>query len=228
VDIRHVRSTVVVRCSGRIVAGPEVQLLRDRVADLLLETKTIVLQLSEVSFLDSSGMGALMQLRAAAKSRGGEISLCEVPRLVQDALALTGLLKLFRVYGSEAEAVAAGSASALEEVVTGKEDCILCVSDTADVRTFVRTILTAARYKSLTCESLYDAKIFLNTSKPKLIILAPQIASTAPDWVGKCGELAPSVPIISLDKDFSAQEAGHAGRRLLQRVDEVLRPTPAS
>ncbi len=227
-ETRHVGSTSVVRCTGRIVAGDEVQVLRERVTELIAESQNIVLHLSGVSFLDSSGMGMLMQLRAAANSHGGEILLSEVPRVVHDALSLTGLLKLFRVYASEAEAVAAGIESVTEEVAAKQQDCILCVSETADVRTFLRTVLSAASYNSLTCESLYDARILLKTSKPKLIILSPRLLSTAPDLVGQFRTLAPSVPLISLDHDFSAQEAGHAGRQLLDRVSQVLRPAPAS
>src|SRR4051812_44705162 len=55
-DTRHVGSTGVVRCAGRIVAGPEVQGLREHVTELIPQTQSIVLQLSGVSFLDSSGM----------------------------------------------------------------------------------------------------------------------------------------------------------------------------
>jgi anti-anti-sigma factor len=227
-ETRHVGSTSVVRCTGRIVAGDEVQVLRKRVTELIAESQNIVLQLAGISFLDSSGMGMLMQVRASTNSRGSEVLLAEVPRLVQDALSITGLLKLFRVYPSEAEAVAAGNKSVSEEIAAKHRDCILCVSETADVRTFLRTVLTAASYNPLTCESFYDARVLLKTSKPKLIILSPHLLTTVPDLVGQFRALAPSIPVLSLDQDFSAQEAGQAGRQLLDRVSQVLGPVPTS
>jgi len=226
-DRRHVRDACIVTCTGRIVAGAETQYLREQVTELTLESRCIILQLAGVSFLDSSGLGALMQLRSATKSKGGELVLCAVPHQVKTALSMTNLLQLFRVCETEEQAFAAGPGCAIEESRSEKDDCILCVSDTAEVRTYLRTVLSAANFNSLCCESLYDAKVFLKTNKPKLIILGPRLLSIAPDLVGQFKALAPTIPIIELNESFSEQEAGDAGHRLLDRVVQLLRANAA-
>lgn len=227
-DRRHVRDTCIVTCTGRIVAGAETQYLREQVTELTLESRFIILQLAGVSFLDSSGMGALMQLRAVTKSKGGELVLCAVPSQIKTALSITNLLQLFRVCETEDQAIADGPRRAIEESRSDKDVCILCVSDNAEVRTYLRTVLSAAHYNSLCCESLYDAKVFLKTNKPKLIILGPRLPSIAPDLVGQFKALAPRVPIVMLEEGFSAQEAGDAGHTLLDRVGNLLRATEAT
>jgi anti-sigma B factor antagonist len=98
---------VVVDCSGRIVFGEETSALRDTVKRLLTETKQIVLNLGEVTYIDSGGLGTLVGLYTSARSGGGSIKLANLTQRVGDLLQVTKLLTVFEVYEGEDKAVRA-------------------------------------------------------------------------------------------------------------------------
>ncbi len=96
---------LVVDCSGRIVFGEESSLLRGTVRNAVSENNRIVLNLGEVNYIDSGGLGILMELRTTAQNAGGTIKLTSLTKHVSDLLQITKLLTVFDVYSSEAEAV---------------------------------------------------------------------------------------------------------------------------
>jgi len=95
----------VVDCNGRVVFGEESSLLRDTVKKALSENNRIVLNLGEVNYIDSGGLGTLVALRTSAQNAGGTIKLTSLTKHVSDLLQITKLLTVFDVYNSEAEAV---------------------------------------------------------------------------------------------------------------------------
>jgi anti-sigma B factor antagonist len=96
---------LVVDCIGRIVFGEEAALLRETVKKSVTENNRIVLNLGEVSYIDSGGLGTLVALRTTAQNAGGTIKLASLTKRVDDLLQVTKLLTVFDVYDSEAEAV---------------------------------------------------------------------------------------------------------------------------
>ena len=96
---------LVVDCRGRIVFGEETSLLRDTVKKLLSDHNGIVLNLGKVDYIDSGGLGILVELRTSAQNAGGTIKLTGLTKRVSDLLQITKLLTVFDVYNSEAEAV---------------------------------------------------------------------------------------------------------------------------
>jgi anti-sigma B factor antagonist len=96
---------LVVDCSGRIVFGEESSLLRDTVKKAVLENNRIVLNLGEVNYIDSGGLGTLVALRTSAQNAGGTIKLANLTKRVGDLLQVTKLLTVFDVYNSKAEAI---------------------------------------------------------------------------------------------------------------------------
>ena len=96
---------LVVDCSGRIVYGEEALLLRSTVRNALSECNRIVLNLGEVNYIDSGGLGVLVELGTSAQNAGGAIKLTRLTQHVSDLLQITKLLTVFDVYNSEAEAV---------------------------------------------------------------------------------------------------------------------------
>ncbi len=95
----------VVDCTGRIVFGDESSLLRETVKKAVTENNRIVLNLGEVSYIDSGGLGTLVALRTTAQNAGGTIKLTNLTKRVGDLLQVTKLLTVFDVYNSEAEAI---------------------------------------------------------------------------------------------------------------------------
>ena len=96
---------LIVDCSGRIVYGEEASLLRSTVKNVLSKNNRIVLNLGDVNYIDSGGLGILVELRTSAQNAGGAIKLTRVTKHVSDLLQITKLLTVFDVYNSEAEAV---------------------------------------------------------------------------------------------------------------------------
>src|SRR5271167_3652132 len=82
VQSRPVGDVMVVQCNGRIVAGPEVQSLQYQMERAMREHRDIVLQLEQVQFVDSSGIGALVRLASSAKTNDRNISLCALPQVL--------------------------------------------------------------------------------------------------------------------------------------------------
>jgi anti-sigma B factor antagonist len=96
---------LIVDCIGRIVFGEESSLLRDTVKKAVLENNRIVMNLGEVNYIDSGGLGTLVALRTTAQNAGGTIKLTNLTKRVSDLLQITKLLTVFDVYNSETEAI---------------------------------------------------------------------------------------------------------------------------
>src|SRR5438309_1445224 len=105
---RTVDGIVAVECTGRIVFGEESSLLRDQVKQLIAEgNKRIVLNLGDISYIDSGGLGTLVALHTTAHNAGGSIKLASQTKRVGDLLQVTKLLTVFEVHSSEYEALEA-------------------------------------------------------------------------------------------------------------------------
>jgi len=96
---------VVVDCAGRLVFGEETAALRDRVRALTTKDSHIILNLGEVTYIDSGGLGTLVALYTTARNSGASIKLARLTPRVGDLLQVTKLLTVFEVYNSEEEAV---------------------------------------------------------------------------------------------------------------------------
>jgi anti-sigma B factor antagonist len=96
---------LIVECNGRIVFGEESSLLRDTVKAAVADNNKIVLNLGNVTYIDSGGLGTLVALRTTAQNAGGTIKLTNLTDRVTDLLQVTKLLTVFDVYNSEAEAI---------------------------------------------------------------------------------------------------------------------------
>ena len=107
-------NVAVIKVTGDITLnkGGDV-LLKDKVQSLLQQGhKNLLIDLSEVSYVDSAGLGELVQAYATTKNRGGALKLLNVTKRLKDLLVVTKLLTVFDTFETEATAVASfGSAS---------------------------------------------------------------------------------------------------------------------
>jgi anti-sigma B factor antagonist len=105
---RTVDGIVAFECSGRIVFGEESSLLRDEVKQAIADgAKRIVLNLGDVNYIDSGGLGTLVALHTTAHNAGAIIKLASLTKRVGDLLQVTKLLTVFEVHPSEYEALEA-------------------------------------------------------------------------------------------------------------------------
>jgi len=98
---RSMQGVLVVDCSGRLVFGEESASLRDTVKKLLAQSPQVVLNLREVNYVDSGGLGTLVSLYTTARNAGGAVKLARVSQRVGDLLQLTKLLTIFDVFDDE-------------------------------------------------------------------------------------------------------------------------------
>jgi anti-sigma B factor antagonist len=103
---RQVNDISIIDFSGRITLGEGASLLRDSLRSMAGEGhKKILLNLADVSYIDSSGLGVLVQSYATLTSRGGQLKLFNLSNRVKDLLLITKLLTVFEVFDDEAQAV---------------------------------------------------------------------------------------------------------------------------
>ena len=103
---RKFDDVVVLDLSGRITIGEGTLMLRDRIQKMLEEGDMLfLLNLSEVDYIDSSGLGELVSSFTTVKNQGGTLKLLSLTRRVRDLMQITKLLTVFDVYESEPEAL---------------------------------------------------------------------------------------------------------------------------
>ena len=103
---KQVGDVSVVSLNGRIVLGEESTSLRERVKALIADgKKKIVLNMSNVTYIDSAGLGILVAAHVSAKNQGAALYLSNLGDKFNDVLQLTRLMTVFSVYPTEAEAI---------------------------------------------------------------------------------------------------------------------------
>ena len=217
-DTRDVGRVTIVHCNGRIVAGGESESLRAHVAWLLRDRRSIVLHLGEVGFIDSSGLGTIVRTLTSTRQVHGDLKLCNVPEHVNKILELSHLAKLFDTHESEENAVAAfyqPRVHAEAPVSSGRS--VLCIDCNADVLAYLRELLRRAGYDVHTSSHLRDAMILMRVTRFDLLLSGPDV-SASPATRQAFQTACASLPVIELGSEFSTQDAGEAGARLLEQI----------
>ena len=105
---RQLDGVTIVDLSGRITLGEGSVVLRDTIRDLVGKGhKRILLNLGDVTYIDSSGIGELVSAFTSVRNQGGELKLLNLTKKVHDLLQITKLYTVFDVKDDEASAVAA-------------------------------------------------------------------------------------------------------------------------
>ncbi|HKW75490.1 MAG TPA: STAS domain-containing protein [Terriglobales bacterium] len=107
-NTRQVNGVTVVDMSGRITLGEGSVILRDTIRDLLSRgSKKILLNLGNVTYIDSSGIGELVSAFTSVRNQGGELKLLNLTKKVHDLLQITKLYTVFDIKDDETAAVGA-------------------------------------------------------------------------------------------------------------------------
>lgn len=105
-NTRQVDGVTVLDLSGRITLGEGSVTLRDAVKDVLSKgSKKILLNLGDVDYIDSSGLGELVSAYTSVKNAGGELKLLQLTKKVRDLLQITKLYTVFDVKDDETSAI---------------------------------------------------------------------------------------------------------------------------
>ena len=106
-QIREVNGVTILDLAGRITLGAGSLQLRDSIHNLVSQgKKKILLNLAEINYIDSSGVGELVGAFTTIRREGGELKLMRLTKKVQDLMQMTKLYSVFDVKDDEANALA--------------------------------------------------------------------------------------------------------------------------
>jgi len=223
-ESRPVGDVLIVQCQGRLVAGKEVNTLHYSIQDSFARYGDVVLQLDQVEFIDSSGLGALVRLMQVGRAKGGDLKLSALPPAIRTTLAMTNLLSQFETYDSVEEAITAAYLGSRYSRGKGGDTRppILCVYESTDVCTFLREVLCGAGYNALTALGMSDGLILLRATKAKQVVISANIAQMQSAH-GRSArrlveEVDPAASLLVLDQNFATQDPGEAAEQLLSRI----------
>ena len=113
IEQRAVGDVTVLDLKGRVTLGEGDELLKDKVNSLLNQgLKKIVLNLADVPYIDSAGLGEIVRTYTTVSRQGGSLKLLNLTKRITDLLSITKLLTVFETFESESDAVRSLSTSA--------------------------------------------------------------------------------------------------------------------
>jgi anti-sigma B factor antagonist len=106
IEERRVGDVVVLDVKGRVTLGEGDEILKDKVNSLLNQgSKKLVLNLADVPYIDSAGLGEIVRTFTTVSRQGGSLKLLNLTKRITDLLAITKLLTVFETFESEGDAV---------------------------------------------------------------------------------------------------------------------------
>jgi len=113
IDERNVGDVMVLDVKGKVSLGEGDEMLKDKVNSLVNQGhKKIVLNLAEVPYIDSAGLGEIVRTYTTVSRQGGSLKLLNLTKRITDLLSITKLLTVFETFDSESDAIRSFSASA--------------------------------------------------------------------------------------------------------------------
>jgi anti-sigma B factor antagonist len=107
IDIRTVGDVRVLDCSGKITLGEGTMFIRNTVREVLHSgAQKIVLNLADINYIDSSGVGELVSTYTSVVNSGGQLKLLSLTKKIRELLTITKLLTVFETYDDEKAAIA--------------------------------------------------------------------------------------------------------------------------
>ena len=107
IEARTVGDITILDCSGKITLGEGTMAVRNTVRDILkADGKKILLNLADVNYIDSSGIGELVSTYTTVTNGGGQLKLLNLTKKIHELLAITKLLTVFQVFENEQAALA--------------------------------------------------------------------------------------------------------------------------
>ena len=106
IDTRTIGDVSILDCSGKITLGEGTMATRNAVREVLKNGgKKIILNLNDVNYIDSSGIGELVSSFTSVTNQGGQLKLLNLTKKIQELLAITKLLTVFQTFEDEQKAI---------------------------------------------------------------------------------------------------------------------------
>ncbi len=106
IEERAAGDVIILDLKGKMTLGEGDEILKDKINSLVLQGhKQLVLNLADVPYIDSAGLGEVVRTYTTVKRQGGTMRLLNLTKRIEDLLAITKLLTVFETYDNEADAV---------------------------------------------------------------------------------------------------------------------------
>ena len=106
IEVRVVGEVTILDLKGKITLGEGDEVLKDKINSLILQNrKRILLNLADVPYIDSAGLGEIVRTYTTVSRQGGALKLVNLTKRITDLLSITKLLTVFEAYDSEPEAL---------------------------------------------------------------------------------------------------------------------------
>jgi anti-sigma B factor antagonist len=217
VSTRTVGNIALVQCNGRIVAG-DAAALEAEVRKCFSEFLSVVVDLKDVSFIDSSGLGLLVRLVTATRTTDMRMNLCAAGPAVEKLLTMTNLSGILQNHPSSDDAMRAIQAKPQSHTPTDTAaPLVLCVHESIDLLAWLRESLGRRGFQIQTASAAPDATILIKARRPKLVVsssaLKPKIVHVAEER---------NIAVLQFHSDFAMQDSTKAIDDLLKQIKEAL------
>ena len=106
-NTREVKDILIIDLSGKLTMGEAVAAIRDEIHDEVNQgARKVLLNLADVSYIDSAGLGELTAAYTSVKNRGGQLKLLNLTKRVHDLMQITKLSTVFELHDDEKKAIA--------------------------------------------------------------------------------------------------------------------------
>ncbi len=106
IDERSIGSVMILDLKGKITLNEGDEVLKDKINSLILQGhKKILLNLADVPYIDSAGLGEIVRTYTTVSRQGGQLKLVNLTKRITDLLMITKLLTVFETFDSEADAL---------------------------------------------------------------------------------------------------------------------------
>ena len=211
---RFTDNIYLLHCDGAIVLGPEATALEALLDRCSHATPRIILNLAQVSRLDSMGLGLIVRHMAALRKRKGDLRLAAPSTFVSSLLEHTLLSTVLKSFPTDADALASfaqtTSSSTAQPTPTHR---LLLIDTSPDLCAFVRTILSQHGFEVRSIATLRDAKALLLAQPADYLLIGPSNAHITPEILHQ--QLTPAPKTLHLAPGFKTTDAHHATQTLL-------------
>jgi anti-anti-sigma factor len=222
IEERFCGNVFILHCTGRIVLGDELNALESTLERVVREFHRVVLNVADVTRVDSSGVGLVVRYAVNLRKRGGDIRLAAPPRFVIEILEVTMLDTVIDTYPTEQDAV---MSFLRQPSAPGAEDRpghrVLVVDRSADLGSFVRAVLGRHGYEVRSASLVSDARVLLQVHAIDYILVGPGTPQKpAAAILAALKNLAPKATALELTPEFRTLDAQQAAQLLLEMFQE--------
>lgn len=219
IDVQRLSGVTVIRCAGALVDGAATTLLHRAVAAALPVDVDVVLNLADLEYVDSFGLGVLTRLLATIQQAGGRLMLCAVPAHVARVLAVTHLNDVLEMHTTEQDALAALARApqrSREDAVVNTD--VFCVESSPELLAFVQQVLRADGLHVATAGNVADAFALFRAKAPRVVLIGASLREAFDARARRY----PGTPVIELPAELRTEDPATAAEWLLQQVRAIL------